>query len=90
MGKITILYHANSEQDSLVQEYQREYQKRTSGKISLLNLETQEGESLASAIGAVQYPAIVALSEDGSRFLQLWQGEPLPLINEVFYYDSPS
>jgi hypothetical protein len=90
MGKISVLYRLDSEHESLVREYQREYQKRTGRQIALLDLESEEGESLAKTIGAIRYPAVVAMSDDGSRFLQLWQGEPLPLINEVSFYDSLS
>jgi len=90
MSKITILYHPDSSQDTLVNDYLRDYRASTGKELNLLSLETKEGDWLAQSVDATQYPAIIVSSDDGSSVIKMWQGEPLPLISEVSYYDNPS
>ena len=87
MAKISILYRTQSEQERQVIEFEHEYAKRTGRHLSLYDLNTQEGSDLAKLYDVTQYPAVLAIANDGS-LLQLWQGEMLPLINEVLYYQS--
>jgi hypothetical protein len=84
--QVTILYRSNTEHERSVIEFQREYQYRTGRQIKMLDLETEEGASVAKLYDVTVYPAIIATTDDG-QMLQLWQDDPLPLINEVMYYD---
>lgn len=54
-------------------------------KLELVDLNTRDGASKAEIYGIVQYPAVLALANDG-QLLKEWQGEPLPLMSEVAYY----
>jgi hypothetical protein len=85
--KVIILYRGQSEHEQTVLEFVREYEHRTGRNLALQDLNTREGSSTATLYDVVRYPAILALSEDG-QLLQLWQGEPLPMMNEVMYYDK--
>jgi hypothetical protein len=87
MSKVAVLYQSRSEQERQVTEFEREYTKRTGLRLSLYDLNTPSGANLAELYGITQYPAVLATADDGS-LLQLWQGEVLPLINEVAYYQS--
>ena len=87
--KITILYRSNSSQDRLVKEFENEYLHRTGRSLSVYDLNTKDGFALATLYDIVQYPAVLATAEDGS-LLQLWQGDTIPLMNEVMYYDNPA
>lgn len=87
MAKITILYRSQSEQERQVTEFEHEYTKRTSQRLTMHDLNTQEGSDIAKLYDITQSPAVIATADDGS-VLQLWQGEQLPLINEVMYYQK--
>lgn len=85
--RVAVLYRSNSEHERQVLEFEREFEHRTGRSLNLLDLNTRDGWSMASLYDVVQYPAVVAMAENGS-LLQLWQGENLPLMNEVMYYSQ--
>jgi hypothetical protein len=84
--KVAVLYRSQSEQERPVLDFEHDYQRQTGRQLSLYDLNTRDGWSLASLYDVVQYPAVLATSDDG-RLLQMWQGDNLPLMNEVMYYD---
>jgi hypothetical protein len=84
--KVLVIYKLNSEQARKVIEFEREYENRTGRQLNHFDTETKEGSELAELYDIVDYPAIIATTSTG-ELLQLWQGENLPLINEVMYYD---
>ena len=85
--KVLILYRPNSEHDTAVQDYLREYHARTGRDIELMSLDTKEGASLARLYDAVDYPVILALQDDG-QLAHMWQGDTMPLIDEVSAFDN--
>lgn len=86
--KVVILYQTNSEHERKVTEFAHDYQAaEVDRKIDLVDLNTREGSAMAQLYDVVKYPAILALADDG-RMLQMWQGEELPLMNEVAYYQA--
>jgi len=86
--RVAVLYYSNSEQERTVLEFEHDYEHVTGRKLTLYDLNTIEGTEMASLYDVVQYPAVLAISNDG-QMLKLWQGEILPLMNEVMYYDQP-
>lgn len=87
MSNIVVLYRPNTDHEPLIRDFEFNYTHQTGKELELLSLDTVEGAEMARIYDITQYPAIVARAEDG-RLLQLWQGESLPLINEVSYFDS--
>ncbi len=86
--KVVILYRPVSEHARMVDEFVREFERREpSRKVELVSLDTREGAAMARLYDVTQYPAIVALKDDG-QLLQFWQGEQLPLMNEVAVYSN--
>lgn len=85
--KVVVLYQTNSERERSVLEFEREYNRRTNRTLSLVDVNTRDGAALASLYDIMQYPCVLALANDG-QVLQMWDGEHLPLINEVTYYDQ--
>jgi hypothetical protein len=84
--RVIVLYHPNNDEFSgIVQDYADEFEKYKRKKLELLSLETVEGAQLAELYAVVQYPAILIMSNDGGM-LRLWQGTPLPLMDELSYY----
>jgi hypothetical protein len=87
MTKVTVLYRGDSEQVRQVTDFDHEYAKRTGRHLSIQDTNTKDGTALAELYGIMQFPAVLATADDGTM-LQLWQGEVLPLINEVMYYQQ--
>jgi hypothetical protein len=85
--KVVILYRNNSEHEQAVREFEHEYTHRTGRQLTLMDVDTKDGAELASLYDIVRYPAVLATTDNGAM-LQLWQGESLPLMNEVMYYDQ--
>ena len=84
--KVVILYHPFSEFARPIEEFARDFEHQMPGrKVELLSLETTEGATLAKTYDIVRYPAIIALRDDG-QILKFWEGETLPLMNEVASY----
>lgn len=84
--KVAVLYRSQSEQERPVLNFERDYNRQTGRHLSSYDLNTRDGWSLASLYDVVQYPAVLATTNDG-QLLQMWQGDNLPLMNEVMYYD---
>ena len=85
--RVAILYRSNTDHERSVIDFDREYGHRTGRSIEMLDLNTRDGSSMATLYDIVQYPAILAIADDG-RIQQVWQGENLPLIDEVSYYGT--
>lgn len=66
-------------------EYVRDFEHETGHKLELISTETVEGADKARLYDVVRYPAVLATAVDG-QMLQLWQGDMLPLRNEVVAY----
>lgn len=85
--KLVILYRPDSEHsrdvESFVRDFQRQYE--VGKKIEVLSVNTRDGSATASLYDVMSYPAILALANDGS-VLNMWQGLPMPLMNEVAGY----
>lgn len=86
--KVVVLYHLNSEHAGKVEDYARDYERFKDGKVvELLSLETVEGATMAKLYDITQYPAVLALADDGS-LQNSWQGEHLPLMGELDAYSE--
>lgn len=85
MSRVVVIYRDNSEHARPVEEFLREFERRSGIKLETMSPDTREGASFAGVYDIMQYPTIVALDDDG-KLLSMWPGVPLPLINEVRYY----
>lgn len=85
--KLLILYRPNSEHESEVESYVRDFQRRydVGRKMEMVSMNTRDGAATASLYDVVAYPAILVLGDDGSM-VGFWQGLPLPLMDEVAGY----
>ena len=84
--KVVVLYRPNSEHGRTVEEFVHEFQRRYAGeRIEVLNVDTRDGMAMASLYDIMRYPAIMVLRDDG-YMSQLWEGDALPLIDEIFGY----
>lgn len=84
--RVVFLYRPNTEQEGKVLDYVREYKMRHPDiEPELVSVETIEGAEMAKLYGIYAYPAIMAISHDGS-LMQLWQDEHLPLMRDLDAY----
>ncbi len=84
--KAVILYRPNSEFDTSVNEYVREFGRETGKTIALVDQDSPQGSEIANLYEVMQFPAIVVFRDDGS-FAQSWiEREKWPTISELSYY----
>jgi hypothetical protein len=83
--KVVVLYRPKSEQEGKVLDYARNYKMLKNRDLKLVSLDTVEGDTFAKLYDITQYPAFLAIQNDG-QLEQLWQGENSPLMNELDYY----
>lgn len=83
--KAVVIYRSDSEHGRTVEDYLRDFSRQTGGTIDTLDPDTPEGASMCRTYDIVEYPSVIALSDDG-RVQNSWRGLPLPTINELSYY----
>ncbi len=84
--KVVVLYRPNSEHGRAIEDFIRDYKNRhEEGRLDIENIDSREGSAMASLYDIMNYPAILALRDDGS-ILKTWEGDELPLMDEVAYY----
>jgi len=84
--RVVFLYRPKTEQEGKVLDYVREYKMRHPDiQPELVSLETMEGAEMAKLYGVYGYPAILAISRDGS-LMQLWQDDHMPLMQDLDSY----
>lgn len=83
--KITVLYRPASEFARSVEEFAHDIERQQAVTPELISLDTQEGAAVAALYDITDYPAILALRDNG-ELLQMWMGSQLPLMNEVAAY----
>ena len=84
--KVVVVYRSNSEHGRKTEEFIHEFARRYPGhKLEVLNVDEREGDATAQLYDVTQYPAILVVRDDGTMTM-MWQGENLPLIDEVAGY----
>jgi hypothetical protein len=85
--KLIVLYRPKSEHSTPVESFVRDlqHQHEVEGKIDMVGVETREGATMAALYDVWDYPTLIVISDDGS-VMNMWQGEPLPLMDEVAGY----
>ncbi len=82
--KALVFYRPKTEHESEVLTYVRDFGRaHPEAEIELVDLNSREGARQAEVYGIMQYPAILALKEDDGSVINLWQGQPLPLMDEL-------
>lgn len=83
--RLLILYRPNSEHGRRVEEFAHDFRQRSGYKVSLENVDTRDGWATATLYDIMAYPAILAL-DNASQLIKDWQGDQLPLFDEVAGY----
>jgi len=83
--KVQVIYKEESDHAREVLDYLRDFKRQTGHDLETVDPDTAEGADFCRTYDIVEYPSIVAISDDG--ILQnLWRGRPLPTISEISYY----
>lgn len=83
--RVVVLWRDNTDYARTVIDWLRDFEHR-SGKVpESLSPDEPEGESLARSYDVVNYPAILAIDNDG-RMLQMWGDGDMPKMDDVMFY----
>jgi hypothetical protein len=77
-----VLYHLKSDHSGKVEDFIHDFKRFKNKDLEKVSLETVEGSHLAQLYDIVRYPAILIIGPDG-KLQKFWQGETLPLMDEV-------
>ncbi len=82
-----MIYRPQSEFARRVEEYITDFERTHPGlEIEAVNIDSIQGAKTAELYTIMQYPAILALKDDG-QVQQQWEGmDKLPLMNDLAYY----
>lgn len=83
--KTVVVYKEQSDHAREVTDYLRDFARQTGHVLETIDPETREGSSFCRTYDIVEYPSVVAMSDDG-QLQNLWRGRPLPTISEVSFY----
>lgn len=83
--KTKVIYKSESEEARVVEDYLRDVTRQTGHILETIDPDSKDGIALCNAYGIVQYPTLLALSDDG-QMQNMWVGLPLPTISEISYY----
>lgn len=83
--RVVVVSKDNTDYARTVDTFLHDFQHQTGRELETMDPETPDGISFCSAYDIVEYPSIIALSDDG-HVQNLWRGIPLPTISEVSYY----
>ena len=86
--KVLVLYRPNSEFARRVEEFVSGLQTRhgvDEKHLAVMDYDSREGSSTASLYDIMGQPSILIIGDDGS-YIKHWQGENLPLLEEVAGY----
>ena len=83
--RVVVVYKDETDYARAVTDFLRDFERQTGRKLETLNPESSEGELFCRAYDIVQYPTIIAVS-DNAVMQNEWRGVPLPTISEVSFY----
>lgn len=83
--RVLVIYKDQADYTRTVLEFLRDFEHQTGHELETLDPDTVEGSQFCETYGIVEYPTIIATSDDGVM-QKLWRGLPLPTIIEVSYY----
>jgi len=68
-----------------VLDFLSDFKRQTGHDLEVVNPDTAEGTQFCETYDIVEYPSIVAISNDGV-LQSSWSGLPMPTISELSYY----
>ncbi len=83
--RVVVVYKQRTDVTRQVDEFLESFRRQTGRELQVLDPETRDGIGFCQTYDIVEYPTLIALSDDG-QVQNVWRGMPLPTISEVSYY----
>lgn len=83
--RVVVVYKDATDYARQVTDYLRDFTRQTGHELETLDPDTPEGASFCRTYDVVEYPTIIAISDEGV-LQNMWRGLPLPTVSEVSYY----
>ena len=83
--RVVVIYKDQTDYTRTVLDYLRDFKVQTGHDLETLDPETVGGTQFCETYDIVDYPTIIALSDD-SVMQNSWRGLPFPTISELSYY----
>ncbi len=83
--RVVVIYKSESDHAREVMDYLRDFTRQTGHTLETMEPDSPEGISFCTTYDIVEYPTVIALSDNGSM-QNMWRGRPLPTISEVSFY----
>ncbi len=83
--KTLVVYEDGRDYTREVDDFLRDFSRQTGHNLEVVDPQSKTGADFCRAYDIVEYPSIVALSDDGVLQNE-WRGLPMPTISEVSYY----
>ena len=80
-----VVYKQETDYARRVDEFLGDFKRQTGRDLETLDPDTRDGSGFCETYDVVEYPTIIAISDDG-QIQNQWKGLPLPTISEVSYY----
>ncbi|HEU4830750.1 MAG TPA: hypothetical protein VFS65_01090, partial [Candidatus Saccharimonadales bacterium] len=77
--RVVVVYKEQTDYARTVTDYLRDFERQTGHTLELLNPDTPEGAHFCRTYDVVEYPSVVAMTDDGIM-QNMWRGLPLPTI----------
>lgn len=66
-------------------DYLHDFKHQTGHDLEVVNPDTPEGAQFCETYDIVEYPTVIAMSDDGVM-QNIWNGLPFPTISELSFY----
>jgi len=86
--KAVILYKPNTELDTSVNQYVREFARETGRSIALVDSDSVQGIEIAKMYDILRTPAIVVFRDDGSLIQSWLERDKWPTVSELSFYNQ--
>lgn len=83
--RVVVVYKQQTDYARQVQMFLDDFKRLTGHDLETLDPESLPGISFCETYDVMQYPSLIALSDDG-QIQNQWNGLPLPTMSEVSYY----
>lgn len=83
--RVVVIFKERTDYASEVNSYLRDFERQTGHTLEVMDPETRDGVGFCQTYDILEFPTIIALSDDG-QMQHMWRGRPLPTISEVSFY----
>jgi hypothetical protein len=83
--RTAVVYRDQSDYTREVMDYLHDFKHQTGHDLEVVNPDTPEGAQFCETYDIVEYPTVIAMSDDGVM-QNIWNGLPFPTISELSFY----